>query len=305
MEEEFGDQLIVAEHHISGEYRNAWADARGDFYGVGPIPIVWFDGVYYEWGAQSCLAAADAYRGWINQRLDDTGGVSPVSIEGVHWYYENQIWLTATFRLEDPADIVDAQGFLLVMENDLWFEWETYDHVTRAAYEIPVVLTEPGDQAYVTYTFDVDPEWDLSEIECIAFLQTMGCPPEVYQSARLPLGATGSGVGGPDRTHHLLSAWPNPFSAKFSGGRLAFNLSAVSDGANGLGNGLGNELGIELLDTGGRTLRSLRARRAAPGLWTADWDGRDSAGRQLPAGSYWIRSREARGAGGVHLILVH
>ena len=52
---------------------------------------------------------------------------------------------------------------------------------------------------------------------------------------------------------------------------------------------------LELLDVGGRRVRTLIAGTLAAGPQSATWDGRDDSGQQLPAGLYWARL-EADGA---------
>lgn len=182
---EFGDQLIVAEHHLIDILDFDWSATRADLYGVGPIPHVQFDGKTCVVGAGSCSGAAAAYREVINARLAETGGVSPVGVSGVWWRDDQAITLCATFELLDPATWSDAEAYLLILEDDIAWQGSTYNHVSRAAHSEPIVLSAVGDSASVTAQFSYDPSWDLGQLECIAFLQTMSGDHEIHQSARL------------------------------------------------------------------------------------------------------------------------
>ncbi len=82
-------------------------------------------------------------------------------------------------------------------------------------------------------------------------------------STDLPAGITGAS---------RLSAWPNPFTATTT---LRFVQSAGGD----------TELGI--YDVAGRKVRHLDLGAAGPGERELVWDGRDEAGRDLPAGIYF------------------
>jgi hypothetical protein len=50
---------------------------------------------------------------------------------------------------------------------------------------------------------------------------------------------------------------------------------------------------VEVLDVAGRVRRVLTRESAVAGRWTLRWDGRDAAGRTLPAGLYFARLRIA------------
>ncbi|MBD3236836.1 MAG: hypothetical protein GF330_09040 [Candidatus Eisenbacteria bacterium] len=185
MLQEFGDQLIVAEHHMVDILDCDWTNARTDIYDVGPIPHVQFDGKVAVVGAGSCSGAAEAYRDAINQRLAETGGISSVDVSGHWWFDDEQVYLSATFALLDPATLVDTEAFLLVLEDDIAWQGTTYHHVTRAAYDEPITLSNVGDSVTVSAAFPIGLAWDVTQFDCIAFLQTMSGDHEIHQSAHL------------------------------------------------------------------------------------------------------------------------
>jgi hypothetical protein len=56
------------------------------------------------------------------------------------------------------------------------------------------------------------------------------------------------------------------------------------------------EARVEVLDIGGRRVAQLAQRTFAPGPHAVRWEGRDGAGREVPAGVYFVRLVTARGA---------
>lgn len=67
---------------------------------------------------------------------------------------------------------------------------------------------------------------------------------------------------------------PNPAR---DGASLRFRLPGAGD------------VRLSIVDLAGRRVRGLASGRAAAGVHTVLWDGRDDAGRRLPAGAYWAR----------------
>jgi hypothetical protein len=183
---EFGDGILLAEHHDNDVLDNAWTNARVDFYGVIGLPRVWFDGLSNVGGVTSCSQAASLYRAAIQQRLAQTGGLSPVAIDGSWARDDETVTLTATFRKLDPVALPDARAFLLLQEDDIPYDGIVYNRVTRAAYEQDVTLAAVGDSVRVTADLAIDDAWDLGRLHAIAFLQRVGATREVYQAARLP-----------------------------------------------------------------------------------------------------------------------
>jgi len=61
---------------------------------------------------------------------------------------------------------------------------------------------------------------------------------------------------------------------------------------------------IELLDISGRCLGRILTEEALPGQHSIDWDGRDAAGRRVPAGLYWVRLRAGRVSTSRSLLIV-
>ncbi|MFC1573080.1 FlgD immunoglobulin-like domain containing protein [Candidatus Eisenbacteria bacterium] len=192
MLEEFGDQLIVIEPHTSEELAMGWGNDRFLMYQVGDppyyIPYVRFDGLTNAGGGGSCEGAANNYRPHIQGRLDDLGGLAPVSVEGFWLLGEaggtETVTAKAGFKLEDPVTLVSPKAFLVVLENECL---GTFDHIVRKVHEEFVRLTSVGDSVFIEASWDVDWTNPNSEnFECVAFIQKLTGDFEVYQAARLP-----------------------------------------------------------------------------------------------------------------------
>jgi hypothetical protein len=177
--------LIVAEHHIDDIWGTDWTGARASGYGVSGIPHVRFDGKYAEIGSGDCLVSAEAYRSWIEQRLAETGGVSPVRIEGHCAISGSTLTISAVFHLLDPVALNNPRAILLVLADSLVHEGTTYDHITRIGREYPVVLEHPGSVAWVSTQMLFSPDRDIADFDFIALLQAGGGDQEIYQTARL------------------------------------------------------------------------------------------------------------------------
>jgi len=72
----------------------------------------------------------------------------------------------------------------------------------------------------------------------------------------------------------LAAAAPNPFVERAT---LGFALPRAGDAT------------LVLYDVDGRRVRSLFAGHAAAGPASSLWDGKDDAGRSVPAGTYFVR----------------
>jgi hypothetical protein len=206
---EFGDRIIVAEHHKSDVLDIPWTRERATLYGVVALPRVWFDGLTSVGGVTTCSQAAGLYRTAIQDRLAQNGGLSPVEIAGSWAHDDETVTLTATFRKVEATPLLEAHAQLLLLENDIPYDGIVYRRVTRAAYDRAVTLESVGDSVVVTADFPIEEIWDPGQIEAIAFLQRIGETYEVYQTARLP------------EIEELLFAFEDPIAGVPEGSGLA------------------------------------------------------------------------------------
>jgi hypothetical protein len=108
---------------------------------------------------------------------------------------------------------------------------------------------------------------------------------QYFLEPMLPLGVEPPSP--PSRALTLAAARPNPFAA---GTLLPFTLGSRA------------RVRAEVIDAAGRRVRLLAARTFEAGPNSLEWDGRDDAGRALPAGLYWARV-DAAGASAVRRVV--
>lgn len=189
MQEEFGaDRLVHFENHVGDDvFQIPETEERADWYGVSGIPHVRIDGLYSVVGASSCEGAASQYRSRINQRIAETGGMSPVEITGSWMRGEWEVKLQADFRLVDPATLTSLRATLLVYEDDCLFQDQLWQQSTRAIYDEPITLTNAGDVVHIETTIEAGETWSTANMHCVAYLQQTTGNKMIIQGAVLPL----------------------------------------------------------------------------------------------------------------------
>lgn len=279
MQAELGDQLIVVNHHQDDVFEVPWGLERSALYGAGYMPHVRIDGKFAIRGAQNCSAAAAAYRGAIQQRLAQTQGLSPIAVAGAYLVGADSVRATATCTLLDAVTLPSPRAFIVLLVDHLYWAGVYYDHVTRAAHEQSISLGQAGDAVTIAAVFARDPAWDTDDIHCLAFCQQMCDSLDVCQAAWLT--EASSWVGGDPAPVRLaaLRASPCPFLP--ARGPLTLSLARPA-GADG---------GVEILDALGRRVARVAPNGRAGATALLRWDGRDTDGRPVPAGTYWISLR--------------
>ncbi len=188
MQEEYGESFISFEYHITGALSTTETAARGAWYGVGGVPAVRIDGKVAVDGAESCDQTSGDYRARIEERLQETEGMSPVQITGSYIPDEDGVVIQATFELLDSVAFSSLHAMLILYENEISYGGKHWQHVVRAIVDQPIMLESPGDQVTVSRVVPMGDGWNGPEIHAVAFLQeTTGTRP-VIQAARLPHG---------------------------------------------------------------------------------------------------------------------
>lgn len=127
-------------------------------------------------------------------------------------------------------------------------------------------LPMPG--APLTVTLDPD-NWILNQVEQVA---PAGIEPELGDDPGDP-GHPGTSGGGLHEAG-VLSVRPNPFR-----GATTIRLEGRRVGV----------VRLEIVDPSGRRVRSFESAAREGAAVEVDWDGRDAAGRPVPAGTYFVR----------------
>ncbi len=116
------------------------------------------------------------YREAVEERLGDTGGVSPVSIRSTVSVRGDSVAMAATFRLVDPVVLDHLRATLLIFENGVHgptdpFGHTIYNGVTRRIYDRPIMLTAVNDTATVATTLPIGSGWNADSLRAVAYLQ--------------------------------------------------------------------------------------------------------------------------------------
>ena len=306
MQAEYGNQLIVVNHHENDVFEIPWVEQRVELYGAGVIPHVRIDGKYAIRGAQSCSWAAAEYRAAIEQRLGQTNGLSPIAITGAYLVAADSVRVTATFTLLDAVALPDLRGFLLVLVDDLYWAGVYYDHVTQGASSQNLTLVQPDDAATISAVFARQPTWNSDDIHCLAFCQRMSDSLDVHQAAWLTEAPTWVEED-PARTGAAgMWASPNPFPASRGTLRIALEQpGGHSASAQAAEIPAGGALpAVEILDGRGRLVLRIASDPSTFGTSVVHWDGRDRRGHPVPAGAYWVRATGADALPATRVIVI-
>lgn len=228
-------------------------------------------------GATTCLAVTSQYRNRIDQRMADTGGLSPVSITGEFARLGTELLVTTRFTKVDEVPLEELQATLLVYEDDVYFCCgpggnSIWNGVVRVLYDQPVTLTATGVPVVVATGFELDPSWDEPNLHIVAYLQHPDTK-EIYQAARITQQTTG--VEEASTRSRVLAIAPNPTHGPLS---VLFDLSA-EEARTGVV--------LELLDVTGRRVEQRIISGLKPGSNVVNWDNSPTTPRQT--GAYFVR----------------
>jgi FlgD Ig-like domain len=295
---EYPDNMVLVSFNVSDSITIPWCTARYNMYGGGGFPRVRFDGLQEQAGAPSCAAAADNYRGQMEQRLTSTNSLSPINLEGTLEIDGNNAIVSATATLLDPVALVDLRITVLILEDGVVVSSNTFDHITRDAFDQDIALVNPNDFAVADHVFINPGGWNMENISGVVFVQRMSGDYEIYQTARLMEGSSSV-----DELPQFMAdglqinqVYPNPLrGASDTQLRINFALpngEAVSDAS------------LELVDLNGRIVRRLHSGSIGSPEVAISWDGRDDAGVPLQSGAYWLRVNSSAGNDHRRLLLL-
>lgn len=300
----YPDNLIVVDCHLADEFENPDTVERSLLYGIWGLPTVQVDGKYAQIGAASCEEVQEIFQGFIEARLSETGGVSPVDITGGFTFNETSGTIWATFDLVDPVPQTGRIATLWIYDDDVYMccgsgGEDTWNENARVIRSSPVDLDAVGAEVTLTENFDVGADWNLDNLHAVAAIQDTARPFTVIQAARIEqslsfvLDLPGGGASVPGGNGDaLLEARPNPF---LDATHIAFQLSPRAASA---------PIDLRVIDAGGRVIRSLSPASVSPGRMEVAWDGRDDRGSSVPSGSYFLVLRGIDGEARAKLIRI-
>lgn len=294
LEDEFPDNVIAFDAHVSDVLQTNGTNARANWYGVSGIPHTMTDGQSPRIGASDvCVTEYNVFRNKYITRMNATGGTAVVDVTGSYLVVPTpeetlEIQATATFEQVEPATLTNLRASIVVLQDGVELG-QVYNHVVRYIYDEMVTLTGVGDQVTIEMTVAVEESpypqynWNVDDLELVAYVQTLAASKEIYQAGHM-VWQDATDVGdeiamGPVR---LLSARPNPFRPQT---RVGYSVSV--DGAQA-------DLGV--FDLSGRRVATLFKGAAVQGYHEAVWNGQDDLGRLMGSGVYFIRLITGSGA---------
>jgi hypothetical protein len=153
---------------------------------VAGFPTVRIDGSRVITGATSCENSAAAFRSALNDRLAETGGMSPVEITGEQYADDGQLHVSTTFRLVDPVTLGNLRATILIYQDNVLYQGQTWNHVTRKIIDAAITLALPGDQASLDPMITLKPGWRLADLHVVAYLQQTDGNKQVIQASPVP-----------------------------------------------------------------------------------------------------------------------
>ena len=194
LEDEYGGSAlcVIAYHDYADPNPLATpeTEARIDWYTDGPpfsgysdvFPVVIIDGHTAVAGAIDVETAAANYRTVIDVDLE---AGAPLSLELSGQIGETAGQVTIDVGVHDQLGAGPNVLRIVVIEREVESSGQSYLFVTRDILEDELLtVSAPGDTAGLTRGFAVDPGWDQTLLDVIAFVQDDGTL-EVLQSARL------------------------------------------------------------------------------------------------------------------------
>ena len=253
---------------------------RATWYGITEWPYVRVDGSAVFIGIYNCHATAAHLSQLIDARLQETGGMSPVRIDGDFQADNNVLQFRNTFRLIDPVVLTDLRATFVAIEDNVTNGFGTFPRVTRAIRYEPVTLANQGDSVSFNITIPRDPNWNPDHLRAIVFLQqTSGNKPIIQGLVRGNLLATGVPLPGEfaQPLSRIEGINPNPFRETTT---IHLSLSGAAVSGN---------IRLEIFDLNGRMVRRLLDGATEDGSHAWTWDGLGDGGRHLESGVYFAR----------------
>lgn len=290
---------VVAYHDYPGPDPVATAEtvARINWYMSDPkfapyanqYPLAITDGDSIAVGAATVAGAYAEYQQDFLARKA-IGSPVTVAIEGSIAARDGDVDITV--KIVDTMPLGPNVLRVVVAEEEVAAPPDTFLYVARDLLDDETLLISAvGESVVVNRVFAVDPSWDVSKLDVVAFVQDDSTK-EIMQSAALSFDETSVGdddVWG-DARFSIKRNSPNPFAGSTE---IAFSVPAGREPAS-----------LTVYDVAGRKVRTLVDDRLDAGPHTAAWDGRDSRGHCVAPGIYFCRLEMAGGAVSSKMVLL-
>ena len=164
----------------------------------------------------------------------------------------------------DPADTNAAAGIDTPSLVNVWDSAPYLHHHQAATLEQVITFFNPGDQHGVTSTLTTQQQNWL-----VAFLKQITWPESTGTATGVETASSSSSRSA------FQSIFPNPFRAETS---LQFSLERSP-----------SQVHIDVVNIGGRRVRSLLQREMTRGTHVVGWDGKNDDGQLVAAGTYFAK----------------
>jgi len=144
---------------------------RMNYYGMGGIPDIVWDGVVRQVGAPAEDVNGIAYAGIINDRL---GEDTPLGVAVMSYSFErDSAYITVKIKIfEDLESNADTYLRVGICENGLTYNSTNYHNVLRdMPADIPLTIMNAGDVQEVTIPLTIPTAWDPAELWAFAIVQ--------------------------------------------------------------------------------------------------------------------------------------
>ncbi|MDP6529887.1 MAG: FlgD immunoglobulin-like domain containing protein [Gemmatimonadota bacterium] len=178
-------EFITVDWHNSGAIVHPDAQARGNYYGVGGVPDVYFDGYDNEVGG-----GTDMYPYYQPTVVSHLASQAKITVSGYVIFDEAARTGTMVIDLEvAPGEVITNPGNCTVgaaiYEDDVFYccgtnGWNNWHGIGRDLLpDSPLTISNGGETAQIVHNFNLDvvgPDtpWDISKLHGVAYVQRTG-----------------------------------------------------------------------------------------------------------------------------------
>jgi hypothetical protein len=176
------DEFLHIDWHTSGLLANGSGASRANYYGVGGVPDVFFDGYDHVVGAGDSTVARNQYLTRITNHLND-----PTYSE---FLVSAEVNLNGdTFTGAITVDVEVAPGHTITSPTDVRIRAALYEddiimcceprtgnnewnYVGRMMiFDEVLTISNSGEQQHIAQNFALNPSWDVANLHAVAFVQ--------------------------------------------------------------------------------------------------------------------------------------
>jgi len=208
---EAGYEVGIIAYHNADEYSTGNDVRMSDFYDLGYLPSLAFDGEI----APNCSGLAnescfDTYEPIIIEQMDRSSpydiSFSNISLNG------NELSATVDISYPGFTYAEDVHLLVAITESDIEEEWEGLTHLNFVErgmfpdFNGILIDLEQNEDTQIDISFSIDPSWNTSNMEVVAFLQDFDSH-EIFNGVASPIET----VGMEDSfVSHNIQLFPNP-----------------------------------------------------------------------------------------------